>query len=78
LLLADFSSSNPQQIDLSRFGFLLMKTLVLLSLSATNGISFDFPSFSYSDQMLQFAKFEKTKERRLATEHGYGFSIGNP
>jgi hypothetical protein len=28
--------------------------------------------------VFQFAKFEKSKERRLATELGYGFSIGNP
>jgi hypothetical protein len=54
-----------------------MKTLVLLSLFATNGISFDFPSFTYSDQMFQFAMFEKSKERRLAIELGYGFPIGN-
>ncbi|KAL3530093.1 hypothetical protein ACH5RR_009415 [Cinchona calisaya] len=29
-------------------------------------------------QMFQFAKFEKSKERRLATELGYGFPIGDP
>ncbi|KAL4553868.1 hypothetical protein LXL04_040142 [Taraxacum kok-saghyz] len=28
--------------------------------------------------MFQFAKFEKSKERRLATELGYGFPIGDP
>ncbi|CBI20434.3 unnamed protein product, partial [Vitis vinifera] len=28
--------------------------------------------------MFQFAKFEKSKERRLATELGYGFLIGDP
>ncbi|KAH0672708.1 hypothetical protein KY284_023795 [Solanum tuberosum] len=27
--------------------------------------------------MFQFAKFEKSKERRLATELGYGFLIGD-
>ncbi|KAK9285512.1 hypothetical protein L1049_024706 [Liquidambar formosana] len=31
-----------------------------------------------STQMFQFAKFEKSKERRLATELGYGFPIGDP
>jgi len=30
-----FPSSNPQQIEWNRFGFLLMKTLVPLSLAAT-------------------------------------------
>ncbi|KAL2529715.1 germacrene-D synthase-like [Forsythia ovata] len=29
-------------------------------------------------QMFQFAKFEKCKEHRLATELGYGFPIGDP
>ncbi|KAL9156209.1 hypothetical protein ABFS82_09G059300 [Erythranthe guttata] len=29
-------------------------------------------------QMFQFAKFEKSKECRLATELGYGFPIGDP
>nr|GEX79527.1 putative mitochondrial protein [Tanacetum cinerariifolium] len=29
-------------------------------------------------QMFQFAKFEKSKEHRLATELGYGFSIRDP
>ncbi|KAL1544356.1 hypothetical protein AAHA92_21221 [Salvia divinorum] len=29
-------------------------------------------------QMFQFAKFEKSKELRLATELGYGFPIGDP
>uniref|UniRef100_A0A6N2KRS6 Uncharacterized protein n=1 Tax=Salix viminalis TaxID=40686 RepID=A0A6N2KRS6_SALVM len=38
-----------------------------LSLAATNGVS-----------MFQFAKFEKSKERRLATELGDGFPIGDP
>ncbi|KAG7529261.1 hypothetical protein ISN45_Un97g000450 (mitochondrion) [Arabidopsis thaliana x Arabidopsis arenosa] len=28
--------------------------------------------------MFQFAKFSKSKERRLATELGYGFPIGDP
>ncbi|KAK6803123.1 hypothetical protein RDI58_000907 [Solanum bulbocastanum] len=28
--------------------------------------------------MFQFAKFEKSKERRLATELGYSFQIGDP
>ncbi|KAL8089058.1 hypothetical protein AgCh_038717 [Apium graveolens] len=28
--------------------------------------------------MFQFAKFEKSKERRLPTELGYGFPIGDP
>lgn len=28
--------------------------------------------------MFQFAKFEKSKKRRLATELGYGFPIGDP
>ncbi|MFS7999565.1 hypothetical protein Hanom_Chr12g01167801 [Helianthus anomalus] len=32
-------------------------------------------SRSYSD--VQFAKFEKSKKRRLATELGYGFPIGD-
>ncbi|GKG06187.1 hypothetical protein Tco_0326273, partial [Tanacetum coccineum] len=27
---------------------------------------------------IRFAKFEKSKERRLATELGYGFPIGDP
>ncbi|KAL3516769.1 hypothetical protein ACH5RR_023671 [Cinchona calisaya] len=33
---------------------------------------------SPATQMFQFAKFEKSKERRLATELGYGFPIGDP
>ncbi|GER39135.1 mitochondrial protein [Striga asiatica] len=32
----------------------------------------------YAVRMFQFAKFEKSKERRLATELGYGFPIGDP
>ena len=35
-------------------------------------------SFPLATQMFQFAKFEKSKERRLATELGYGFPIGDP
>ena len=35
-------------------------------------------SLPLATQMFQFAKFEKSKERRLATELGYGFPIGDP
>lgn len=35
-------------------------------------------SLPLASQMFQFAKFEKSKERRLATELGYGFPIGDP
>ena len=35
-------------------------------------------SLPLATKMFQFAKFEKSKERRLATELGYGFPIGDP
>ena len=35
-------------------------------------------SLPLATQMFQFAKFEKSKKRRLATELGYGFPIGDP
>ncbi|KAJ0802413.1 hypothetical protein HanPI659440_Chr03g0128701 [Helianthus annuus] len=35
-------------------------------------------SLPLATQMFQFAKFEKSQERRLATELGYGFPIGDP
>ena len=35
-------------------------------------------SLPLATQMFQFAKFEKSKERRLAAELGYGFPIGDP
>lgn len=35
-------------------------------------------SLPLATQMFQFAKFSKSKERRLATELGYGFPIGDP
>ncbi|KAL8223794.1 hypothetical protein R6Q57_019269 [Mikania cordata] len=35
-------------------------------------------SLPLATQLFQFAKFEKSKERRLATELGYGFPIGDP
>ncbi|KAI3776149.1 hypothetical protein L1987_45916 [Smallanthus sonchifolius] len=35
-------------------------------------------SLPLATQMFQFAKFEKSKDRRLATELGYGFPIGDP
>ena len=35
-------------------------------------------SLPLATQMFQFAKFAKSKERRLATELGYGFPIGDP
>lgn len=35
-------------------------------------------SLPLASQMFQFAKFEKSKERRLATELGDGFPIGDP
>nr|GEV66759.1 ATP synthase F1 subunit 1, mitochondrial [Tanacetum cinerariifolium] len=35
-------------------------------------------SLPLATQKFQFAKFEKSKERRLATELGYGFSIEDP
>ncbi|GKF40765.1 hypothetical protein Tco_0124107, partial [Tanacetum coccineum] len=35
-------------------------------------------SLPLATQMFQFAKFEKSKERRLATELRYGFLIGDP
>nr|GEX31234.1 putative mitochondrial protein [Tanacetum cinerariifolium] len=35
-------------------------------------------SLPLATQMFQFAKFEKSKERRLATELGYSFPIGDP
>nr|GEX08032.1 ribonuclease H-like domain-containing protein [Tanacetum cinerariifolium] len=35
-------------------------------------------SLPLATQMFQFAKFENSKERRLATELGYGFPIGDP
>ncbi|KAF5765182.1 hypothetical protein HanRHA438_Chr15g0712941 [Helianthus annuus] len=35
-------------------------------------------SLPLATQMFQFTKFEKSKERRLATELGYGFPIGDP
>ncbi|KAL8245887.1 hypothetical protein R6Q59_007103 [Mikania micrantha] len=35
-------------------------------------------SLPLATQMFQFAKFEKSKEHRLATELGYGFPIGDP
>ena len=40
-----FPSSNPRMKPL----LLFLQTLVPLSLAATNGVSVDFPSFSYSD-----------------------------
>ncbi|KAL8232150.1 hypothetical protein R6Q57_001928 [Mikania cordata] len=58
------------------FVFLFLQSPNPLSFAATNGVSVDFPSFSYSD--VSVAKFEKSKERRLATELGYGFPIGDP
>ncbi|GKB50586.1 hypothetical protein Tco_0901339 [Tanacetum coccineum] len=35
-------------------------------------------SLFLATQIFQFAKFEKSKERRLATKLGYGFLIGDP
>lgn len=35
-------------------------------------------SLPLATKMFQFAKFEKSKERRLAAELGYGFPIGDP
>ena len=35
-------------------------------------------SLPLATQMFQFAKFEKSKERRRDTELGYGFPIGDP
>ncbi|MFS7953883.1 hypothetical protein Hanom_Chr07g00623791 [Helianthus anomalus] len=35
-------------------------------------------SLPLATQMFQFAMFEKSKERRLATKLGYGFLIGDP
>ncbi|KAH0682622.1 hypothetical protein KY290_021206 [Solanum tuberosum] len=34
-------------------------------------------SLPLATQLFQFAKFQKSKERRLATELGYGFPIGD-
>jgi hypothetical protein len=53
-----------------------MKTLVPLSLAATNGFKLIF--LPLATQMFQSPKFEKSKDHRLATEVGYGFPIGDP
>ncbi|PHU21807.1 hypothetical protein BC332_06914 [Capsicum chinense] len=48
----------------------------LLLLAATNRVLID--SLTLATKMFQFAKFEMYKERRLATELGYDFLIGDP
>uniref|UniRef100_A0A6N2NEV7 Uncharacterized protein n=1 Tax=Salix viminalis TaxID=40686 RepID=A0A6N2NEV7_SALVM len=65
-----------KKFTLSGDVFLFLQNPNPLSLAATNGVSVDFPSLA--SQMFQFAKFEKSKERRLATELGDGFPIGDP
>ncbi len=81
-----FPSSNPQQIEWN----LAKKKWTLCW--GTSLFFFKAPIRSRSPlltgsrlislplaiQMFQFAKFEKSKECRLATELGYGFPIGDP
>ena len=83
-----FPSSNPQQIEWN-----LAKKKWTLCWGFSSCLFFFKPpirsrsplltgsrliSLPLATQMFQFAKFEKSKERRLATELGYGFPIGDP
>jgi len=53
-----------------------MVPLSIMHFYDTNGSRLIF--LPLATQMFQFAKFEKSKERRLATELGYGFPIRDP
>ena len=58
------------------FVFVFLQIPNLLSFTTTNRVSVDFSSLA--TQIFQFVKFEKSKEHRLATKLGHGFSIGGP
>jgi len=70
-----FPSSNPQRIEWNEDWFENKAFFRSRSPLLTGSRLIFLP---LATQMFQFAKFEKSKERRLATELGYGFPIGDP
>ena len=72
LLLRNFSYSKEKR----SFVFVFLQTPIRSRSPLLTGSR--LISLPLATQMFQFAKFEKSKERRLAAELGYGFPIGDP
>ena len=72
LLLRNLSYSKEKR----SFVFVFLQTPIRSRSPLLTGSRLIF--LPLATQMFQFAKFEKSKERRLATELGYGFPIGDP
>ncbi|GAU19291.1 hypothetical protein TSUD_335770 [Trifolium subterraneum] len=72
LLLRNFSYSKEKR----SFVFVFLQTPIRSRSPLLTGSR--LISLPLATKMFQFAKFEKSKERRLAAELGYGFPIGDP